>query len=67
MAEEKASAERDHCQKPDEKLVQANSKITELEAKLMSLQRELAVLQTRTKEHKSVVITAKHLNPIQNN
>ena len=33
MAENKASMEWDHCQKADEKLVQANSKITELEAK----------------------------------
>ena len=34
LAEEKAAAERDHCQKADEKLAQANSTITELEAKL---------------------------------
>ena len=49
MAENKASAERDHRQKADEKLVQANSKITELEAKLAELQQELAVLQTQDK------------------
>ena len=37
MAENKASAERDHCQKADEKLAQANSKIMELETKLAEL------------------------------
>ena len=37
MAENKASAERDRRRKADEKLVQANSKITELEAKLAEL------------------------------
>ena len=37
MAENKASAERDRHQKADEKLAQANSKITELEAKLAEL------------------------------
>ena len=37
LVEEKASAERDCHQKADEKSVQANSKITELEAKLTSL------------------------------
>ena len=37
MAENKASAERDHRQKADEKLAQANSRITELEAKLTEL------------------------------
>ena len=49
MAENKASAERDHRRKADEKLVQANSKITELEAKLTELQQELAVLQMQDK------------------
>ena len=37
MAENKASAEQDHCQKADKKLAQANSKIMELEAKLAEL------------------------------
>ena len=44
MAENKASAERHCCWKADEKLVQANSRITELEAKLAELQQELTVL-----------------------
>ena len=44
MAENKASAERDHRQKADEKLAQANSKITELETKLAELQQELTAL-----------------------
>ena len=44
LAEEKASAKRDHHWKADEKLVQANLKITELEAKLAGLQKELPVL-----------------------
>ena len=44
MAENKASAEQDHCRKADEKLAQANSKITELETKLAELQQELMVL-----------------------
>ena len=51
LAEEKASTKQDHCQKADEKLAQANSKITELEAKIAGLHRELAVLKSRTKEH----------------
>ena len=38
MAENKASVEQDHRQKADEKLAQANSKVTELEAKLTVLQ-----------------------------
>ena len=45
LAEEKASTKQDHYQKADKKLAQANSKITELEAKLMGLQRELTVLR----------------------
>ena len=45
MAENKVFAERDHCRKADKKLAQANLWIEELEAKLMELQRELAVLQ----------------------
>ena len=49
MAENKASAERDHHWKGDERLAQANSKITELEAKLAELQQELAVLQMQEK------------------
>ena len=49
MAENKVSAERDCCQKADEKLAQANSQIMELEAKLMGLQRELTVLQMQDK------------------
>ena len=49
MVENKASAERDHCQKADEKLVQANSKITELETKLTEPQQELTVLQLQDK------------------
>ena len=38
MAENKASVEQDCHQKADKKLAQANSKITELEAKLAELQ-----------------------------
>ena len=49
MAENKVSAERDCCRKADEKLVQANLRIKELEAKLMGLQKELAVLQMQDK------------------
>ena len=49
LAEEKVVVEHDHCQKADEKLVQANSRIVELEAKLMGLQRELTVLQKQDK------------------
>ena len=49
MAENKVSAERDHCQKADEKLAQANSKIMELEAKLAELQQELTVLRMQDK------------------
>ena len=49
MAENKASAERDHHRKADEKLAQANSKIMELEAKLAELQQELTVLQMQDK------------------
>ena len=45
MVENKASTERDHHQKADEKLVQANSKIMELKAKLAELQQELAAGQ----------------------
>ena len=44
MAENKATAERDHRRKADEKLVQANSKIMELETKLAELQQELTAL-----------------------
>ena len=50
MAENEASAERDHHRKADEKLAQANSKITELETKLTELQQELTVCECRTKE-----------------
>ena len=49
MAENKASAERDHCRKADKKLVQANSKIMELETKLAELQQELTVLRLQDK------------------
>ena len=49
LAEEKASAKQDHCQKADEKLAQANLKITELEAKLAGLQKELTVLLLQDK------------------
>ena len=49
MAENKASAERDCCQKADEKLAQGNSKITELETKLAGLQQELTVLKLQDK------------------
>ena len=49
LAEEKASAEWDHCWKADEKLAQANSKIAEPEAKLASFQKELIVLQKQDK------------------
>ena len=44
LVEEKASTQQDCHQKADEKLAQANLKITELEAKLMGLQKELTVL-----------------------
>ena len=44
MAENKASAERDHHQKADKKLAQANSTIMELETKLTELQQELTAL-----------------------
>ena len=44
MVENKASAEQDCHWKADEKLVQANSRITELEAKLAELQQKLTVL-----------------------
>ena len=44
MAENKASAERDCRWKADEKLVPANSKITELETKLAELQQEVTAL-----------------------
>ena len=49
MAENRASTERDWHQKADKKLAQANSKITELEAKLVKLQQEHAVLQMQDK------------------
>ena len=49
MAENKASAERDHRQKANEKLAQANSKIMELETKLAELQQELTALQMQDK------------------
>ena len=49
LAEEKASTKWDHHRKADKKLAQANSRITDLEAKLMGLQRELAVLQKQDK------------------
>ena len=49
MAENKASTEGDHRQKADEKLALANSRITELEAKLTGLQQELTVLQMQDK------------------
>ena len=49
LVEEKASTEQDCHQKADNKLVQANSKIEELEAKLMSLQKELTVWQKQDK------------------
>ena len=47
--EEKASTEGDLCQKADEKLVQAYLRITELEAKLAGLQKELPALQNQDK------------------
>ena len=49
MVENKASTERDHCWKADEKLVQANLRIMELEAKLAELQQELTALQLQDK------------------
>ena len=49
MVENKASPERDHHQKADEKLAQANSKITELETKLAGLQQELTALRMQDK------------------
>ena len=47
--EEKDSAERDFHQKAVKKLAQANSKIVEVEAKLMSLQKKLLVLLLQDK------------------
>ena len=44
MVENKASVEQDCRRKADEKLVLANSKITELDTKLAELQQELTVL-----------------------
>ena len=41
--------EQDRCWKADEKLAQANLRITELEAKLAELQQELTVLQMQDK------------------
>ena len=49
MAENKASTERDCHWKADKKLAQANSRITELEAKLVELQQALTVLQMQDK------------------
>ena len=49
LAEEKASTERDHHQKADKESAQANSKIAELEAKFVSFQKELTVLQKQDK------------------
>ena len=49
MVENKASTERDRCQKADKKLAQANSKIMELETKLAELQQELTALQMQDK------------------
>ena len=49
LAEEKASTKRDHYRKADEKLAQANLRITELDAKLAGLQKELTVLQNQDK------------------
>ena len=49
MAENKASAEQDHHQKADKKLVQPNSKITELDTKLAELQQELTALRMQDK------------------
>ena len=49
LAEEKASAKQDHHWEADEKLVQANSRIAELEAKLPSSQKEISVLQQQDK------------------
>ena len=49
IVENKASAERDCCQKADKKLVQANIWIGGLEAKLTGFQKELAVLQMQDK------------------
>ena len=49
LVEEKAPVEWDCHWKADEKLVQANLRITELDAKLNGLQKELAVLQKQDK------------------
>ena len=49
LVEEKAATECNCHQKADEKLAQANSRFTELEAKLVGLQRELTVLQKQDK------------------
>ena len=57
LEEEKTSAKWDRHQKADEKLVQANLKITELEAKLVGLQKELAVLQKQDKRTPIIKVT----------
>ena len=57
LTEEKASVEQDCCQKADEKLVKANSKITELEPKLMSLQRSSLSCEGRTNKHQLIGVT----------
>ena len=49
MVENKASVEQDCRRKADEKLVLANSKITELDTKLAELQQELTVLRMQDK------------------
>ena len=49
LADKKASTKWDHHQKADEKLAQAKSRIMELEAKLVGLQKELAVLKKQDK------------------
>ena len=50
LAEEKASVEKDCCWKADKKLAQANSKITELEAKLVSAHCPAKTGQTNTNQ-----------------
>ena len=47
--EAKREGQSEYSQKADEKLAQANLRITELEAKLMGLQKELALLQKQDK------------------
>ena len=61
LVEERASTEWDHCWNADEKLAQSNSMITELEAKLMSLQRELVHWSIRVTHSISLICNQRQL------